>query len=121
MSKSAATGLSAAGFVVLILSVLIPYYGLHIGVLALAIVTIGAFMGDRLFTILTVVVSAVKVWFLSPTFALLTSSYSDGVAIFQAMAVGAHIVPLIAIFIGAKRLQTDERPTTNETGMPRGK
>jgi len=121
MSKSAATGLSVAGFVVLIISVLIPYYGLYIGALALAIVSVGAFMGDRLFTILTVVVSAVKVWFLSPTFALLTSSYSDGVAMFQIFAIGAHIVPLIALFVGAKRTATDDMETRNETGMPRGK
>lgn len=121
MNKQTATGLGIAGFVVLIISLVIPYYGLHIGTLALAIVTVGAFMGDRLFTILTVVVSAVKVWFLSPTFALLTSSYSDGVATFQVLAVGAHLVPLIAIFIGAKRMESAAAQEGNETGMPRGK
>lgn len=121
MNNPTATGLGVAGFVVLIISVLIPYYGLHIGALALAIVTVGAFMGDRLFTVLTVVVSAVKVWFLSPTFALLTSSYSDGVATFHILAAGAHLVPLIAILIGAKRLENAAAQEGNETGMPRGK
>jgi len=119
MNKQSASGLAIAGFVVLILSVFIPIYGLHIGGLALGLVAIGAFAGERLFTILTVTVSAVKVWFLSPTFQLL--SRGDEGATFTTLSVVAHAVPLIALIIASRRESADEDTSSDNTGMPRGK
>jgi len=128
MSKQAATGLGIAGFVVLMLSVFIPIYGLYIGGLALALAAIGAFFGDRVFAILTVTVSAVKVWFLSPSFALMTASYNntnDDSWIIQAVAIGAHAIPLIAMFLGSKPASNeavvDGSDPASGPGMPRGK
>tara|TARA_R110000868_G_scaffold162329_12_gene393519 strand:+ start:44577 stop:44939 length:363 start_codon:yes stop_codon:yes gene_type:complete len=120
MNTQAASGLAIAGFVVLILSVFIPFYGLHIGGLALGLVAIGAFAGERLFTILTVTVSAVKVWFLSPTFQLMSRGEEGGA--FIAIAIAAHAIPLIAIFIASRREPAeDDNSSNNSTGMPRGK
>tara|TARA_R110000868_G_scaffold11516_7_gene56418 strand:- start:8665 stop:9024 length:360 start_codon:yes stop_codon:yes gene_type:complete len=119
MNKQSASGLAIAGFVVLILSVFIPVYGLHIGGLALGLVAIGAFAGERLFTILTVTVSAVKVWFLSPTFQLV--SRGDEGSTFIALAVVVHAIPLVALFIASRRESGEEDTSSNSTGMPRGK
>ena len=125
MNKQTATGLGIAGFVVLMLSVFIPIYGLYIGGLALALAAIGAFFGDRVFAILTVTVSAVKVWFLSPSFALMTASYNntnDDSWIIQAVAIGAHAIPLIAMFLGSKRdaggANESRSDPSNGPGMP---
>jgi len=103
MNKQVSSGLAIGGFVVLLLSVFIPIYGLYIGGMALGLVAVGGYFGERVFTILTVVVSIVKVWFLSPTFYLLSNNTSDGgVVIF--IAVIAHAIPIVAILMGKSRI-----------------
>nr|WP_281720206.1 hypothetical protein [Nitrosomonas nitrosa] len=124
MNKQAALGISIAGFVVLILSVFIPLYGLtYIGGIALALATVGAFFGERVFSVLTVVVSAVKVWFLSPTFKLMTSVNEGGdLALVYTIAIAAHAAPVIGLIIAHQRAQGVSPENTNQpTGMPRGK
>lgn len=121
MSKQSASGLAIAGFVILMLSVFIPIYGLYIGVLALLLVTIGAFFGEKLFTILTVTVSALKVWFLSPTFQVLVHGHNgENEAIFMGGAIVAHAIPLAAMYAAAQRAKNAKTPPSGGTGMPRG-
>ena len=123
MNKQTALGMSIAGFVILILSVFIPFYGLHVGGIALALATIGAFLGERIFAIVTVTVSAAKVWFLSPTFNLIMSNATGSdLALFYAIAIGAHAAPIIALLLAANRTKPSEpEDTPKTTGMPRGK
>ena len=121
MSKQSASGLAIAGFIILMLSVFIPIYGLYIGALALLLVTVGAFNGEKLFTVLTVTVSALKVWFLSPTFqALVHGNNGENEAIFIGGAIAAHAIPLIAMYVAAQRAKAVEKPPSDGTGMPRG-
>ena len=122
MNKQTALGMSIAGFVILILSVFIPFYGLHVGGIALALATVGAFLGERIFAIVTVTVSAAKVWFLSPTFNLMMSSATGSdLALLYAIAIGAHAAPIVALLIAGMRAKSDEPGDTSKTtGMPRG-
>ncbi len=60
-------GLGIAGFVVLLISFLIPIVGTYVTFLALVIVAIGALMGETAFAIATAAIAAVKVFLLSPT------------------------------------------------------
>ncbi|MHA6287126.1 hypothetical protein [Maricaulis sp. CAU 1757] len=116
MNKQAATGLAIAGFVVLLISLIIPIYGLYVGGIGLALVTLGAFYGERLFTIITVVVSGVKVLFLSPTFRLMTHQFQEGDSgpvMVWLLVIGAHALPIAALFLAAQRSST-ERVSVNE-------
>lgn len=122
MDQKTATGLAIAGFVILIISLVIPIYGLYIGLIALAFVAIGGFFGDRIFTVLTVSLSAVKVLFLSPTFRILTASYdgaNDDRVVFYALFLVAHLVPVVALFVSSKRTLKGGDGDTG-VGMPRG-
>lgn len=122
MNKQTATGLAIAGFVILIISLIIPLYGLYVGGIALGLAAVGGFFGERVFTILTVVVSAVKVWFLSPTFQLLISDFaapSDrGTA--WSIAVLAHAAPIFAMILASRRKSESSTSKSSGPGMPRG-
>lgn len=106
MNKQAAGGLAIAGFVVLLISLIIPLYGLYIGGLALALVTVGAVFGERLFAVITVVLSGVKILFLSPSFQLMTHALSDtddGPVMVWLVFILAHVVPVGALIWSARR------------------
>lgn len=115
MNKQTAAGINIAGFIILLISLLIPIYGLYIGGIALILVTLGAAYGERLFALITVIVSAVKVWFLSPSFSLLVSELSDDRALYIVIALAAHAAPVIAMVVSAQRAGGTSTGTSEET------
>ncbi len=74
-----ALGISA--FVLLLLSVPIPLVGTYVTFLALLIATGAALSGEKIWTLVTTIISAVKVFFLSPTWhlAMFGAAYMHGV------------------------------------------
>lgn len=59
-----------AGFVLLLVSLPIPIYGNFISLLALALIGIAAFQGEKTWTLTTDILAWVKILFLSPTWKL---------------------------------------------------
>ncbi len=114
MNKQAAAGLAIAGFVILLISLIIPIYGLYVGVIALGLVAVGAFFGERLFAIITVVLSGVKVLFLSPTFRLLTHEFTEGESgptMVWLIFIVAHAIPIAALVWSARGRSDAEAST----------
>ncbi|MCI3133149.1 hypothetical protein [Phenylobacterium aquaticum] len=99
--------LGIAAFVVLLLSVLIPVVGTYITFLALAISAGAAFGGEKTWVLVVEVVSAVKIFFLSPTWHLMLfpgppatwGSMRDAVNASREQAVSAsHQMWLLTLF-----------------------
>ena len=67
-------GLGIAAFVVLLLSLPIPIVGNYISLLALLILCGAAFAGEKVWVVVTTVVAAIKMFFLSPSWHLMMFS-----------------------------------------------
>lgn len=74
-SHAIAKGFGIAGLCIALIGIIVPVYGpLHLSALAIALVTIGALAGDRVFAIAVPIVALVNFWFLSPFVNLLIHS-----------------------------------------------
>lgn len=74
-----ALGISA--FMLLLISMPIPFVGTYVTFLALVIATFAALAGETVLTITTVILSAIKVYLLSPTWhiALFGATYTQAI------------------------------------------
>ncbi|MCC5997164.1 MAG: hypothetical protein JJU18_12440 [Oceanicaulis sp.] len=105
MSNQTGTGFGIAGLVVGILAVFVPVVGIYVSALALLLCSIGAFMGERAFTIAVVAITFVKTFFLSPSFAVLRAFEADTYEfpILTLAVVIAIFAPIAAMFIGSSK------------------
>jgi hypothetical protein len=97
-------GLGIAGLVILLVSFVIPVYGTFITFLALVLVAFGALAGDRVFAIAVVVVAAVKVFFLSPSWAIMLyaqSTPSDSRQAYLLLTVIFLALPIATLMVRA--------------------
>ena len=98
-------GLGIAAFVVLLLSLPIPIVGNYISLLALLILCGAAFAGEKVWVVVTTVVAAIKMFFLSPSWHLMM--FSDAVAqqtsgintFFLLLTIGFLAAPIVIMII----------------------
>lgn len=97
-------GLGIGAMVVAILAIFVPVVTIYVVWLALALAILAALMGDRVFPIVTVLISAINLFFFSPmTWALMAGENQEGKSFFFYMTVAMMIAPIAAMIMSAAK------------------
>jgi len=97
-------GLGVGAMVVAILAIFVPVVTVYVVWLALGLATLAALMKDMTYPIVTVLISAINVVFLSPmTWALMAGENLEGKSAFFYITVAMMIAPIAAMIIGATK------------------
>jgi hypothetical protein len=93
------TGFGIAGLIVAILAIIVPApINVILTLIAILLVCISAFAGDRPFAIITVILAAVNLFILSP---LTLASIAAGGPVSLLLAVTVLALPILAIMLNA--------------------
>jgi hypothetical protein len=115
------TGIALAGLIIAIIGAFTPVVGLYIGWLALLIVTVSGFMGERGLTIATLVISLFAFLFLTPSLwieagaNMLVSGQTGedaGISFLRPITMIVFFAPIGAMIAGAF-LKPKREPTAN--------
>lgn len=97
-----AKGMGIAALCVALVAILVPVYGpLHLSALAIAIATVGALAGDRVFAVAVPVIAFVNFWFLSPSVSIIIhgmSKSAQGAAPLYFVAAIFFFAPFVAMY-----------------------
>ena len=96
-----ALGISA--FVLALIAVFTPFFGLYVTFIALVLATIGALAGDKVFSLVTVVIGFVNTFLLSPFSVMMLFGAQDqaGNTPLLTVTIVLLVAPIIAIFLNA--------------------
>lgn len=116
---NAKTGLALAGLIIGIIGAFTPVFGLYIGWVALLIVAVAGFMGERGLTITTLVISLFAFLFLTPSLwieaganMLVSSEMGEdaGISFLRPITMILFLLPIVAMVAGSVL-----KPKSNQT------
>ena len=115
-----AKGFGIVGLVIAIIAIFVPLVAIYVMWLGLIVATVGALVGDRIFTVITWVVTIANIVFFSPiTLALLigqqaAAEESGGSGILLTITIVLFIAPIVAMILNATgKVMHGKRPATN--------
>jgi hypothetical protein len=115
-----AKGFGIVGLVIAIIAIFVPLVAIYVMWLGLIVATVGALAGDRIFTVITWVVTIANIAFFSPlTLALLigeqaATEEAGGSGIFLTITIVLFIAPIVAMILHATgKVMHGKRPATN--------
>ena len=93
-------GLGVGAMVVAILAIFVPVVGIYVVWGALVLAALAAFMGDRTYPIVTVLISIVNVVFLSPMMLVaFTGENQNGGSFYLYMTIALCFAPIVAMIM----------------------
>ena len=116
-----AKGFGIVGLVIALIAIFVPLVAIFVMWLGLIVATVGALLGDRIFTVITWVVTVANIVFFSPiTLALLIGEQAaaeesgGGSGILLTITIVLFIAPIAAIILNATgKVMHGKRPATN--------
>jgi len=108
-------GLGIGAMIVAILAIFVPVVGIYVVWGALVLATVAALMGDRVYPVVTVIITIVNVVFLSPLIlAAFSGEEKSGESFFFYVTIVLIIAPIATMIISVVTIGNKKEPEGEE-------